>query len=185
MDKRELRNYIKGVSSSKDKDYLLQASELIIDKLENESSFKNSGSVLVYWSLPSEVFTHDAVERWSENKKVYLPVINGNELDVVPYEGLSALAKEKSFGILEPTSTTKVSIESIDIVIVPGVAFDSNCSRLGKGKGFYDRLLSGVNTLKVGICFDYQLVDEVPVEPFDIVMDMVITESQIVKGRKM
>ncbi|EJW97620.1 5-formyltetrahydrofolate cyclo-ligase, partial [gut metagenome] len=66
-----------------------------------------------------------------------------------------------------------------DIIIVPGVAFDKNRNRMGRGRGFYDRLLSDVNATKIGICFGFQISEDIPVEPFDKKMDMVITEDHI------
>ena len=63
------------------------------------------------------------------------------------------------------------------MIIVPGVAFDLQHNRLGRGRGFYDRLLSSLSAPKVGICFDFQLIDTVPTEPFDRLMDSVVSES--------
>ena len=67
----------------------------------------------------------------------------------------------------------------IDLIIVPGVAFDAQCHRLGRGRGFYDRLLSSLHAPKIGICFDFQLVPSVPVESFDHPMDHVVTETKV------
>ena len=68
----------------------------------------------------------------------------------------------------------------IDLIIVPGVAFDRQRNRLGRGKGFYDRLLSTLNVPKIGISYDFQLKDQIPVEPFDRKMDLIITEKEII-----
>jgi len=66
-------------------------------------------------------------------------------------------------------------------VIVPGVAFDSQCHRLGRGKGFYDRLLPQIpHAVKIGVCFDHQIVEELPSEPHDVLMDLVISPSLII-----
>ena len=67
----------------------------------------------------------------------------------------------------------------IDLIIVPGVAFDRQHNRLGRGKGFYDRLLSTLDVPKIGICYDFQLKDQIPAEPFDRKMDLIITEKEI------
>ena len=67
----------------------------------------------------------------------------------------------------------------IDLTIVPGVAFDRQHNRLGRGKGFYDRLLSTLDVPKIGICYDFQLKDQIPAEPFDRKMDLIITEKEI------
>lgn len=81
-----------------------------------------------------------------------------------------------SYGIEEPVGEAFTDYTSIDLIIVPGVAFDCKGNRLGRGKGFYDRLLPQISSAyKVGICFPYQLVKEVPAEVFDIRMDEIIT----------
>ena len=67
----------------------------------------------------------------------------------------------------------------IDIVIVPGVAFDKKYNRMGYGKGYYDRFLKDMTALKIGVCHSFQLVDEIPSEPHDIKMDMIVTEREI------
>ena len=85
-----------------------------------------------------------------------------------------------AFGIWEPKPDGEEAVEgAIDLIIVPGVAFDRQCHRLGRGRGFYDRLLSSLDVPKVGICFDFQLVPSVPVESFDYPMDHVVTETKI------
>ena len=82
------------------------------------------------------------------------------------------------FGIGEPTGTVFDRLEEIDMIVVPGVAFDRRGNRMGRGRGFYDRLLSTTPTAyKVGVAFDFQMFDAIPVEPFDMPMDKVIHET--------
>ena len=83
-----------------------------------------------------------------------------------------------AYGIEEPTGALFTDYATIDLVIVPGVAFDRDGNRLGRGKGYYDRLLPRIpSAYKVGICFPFQIVEEVPAEPFDIRMDEIITQQ--------
>ena len=87
-----------------------------------------------------------------------------------------------SFGILEPaTGSLFTDYDRIDLAVVPGMAFDRKGNRLGRGKGFYDRLLPLLKAPKAGICFPFQLVEAVPVEPFDTPMDYVICGSAILR----
>lgn len=79
-----------------------------------------------------------------------------------------------------PKIAWAVPENEIDLIIVPGVAFDRQRNRLGRGKGFYDRLLSTLNVPKIGISYDFQLKDQIPVEPFDRKMDLIITEKEII-----
>lgn len=152
----------------------------IFDFIEVLESFGKASSILVYWSMNDEVVTHDAVERWSKFKQVYLPVVKNDDLEIVKFEGVANMKPEPIFGILEPVSEDRVGIEAIDLIIVPGVAFDRQCRRLGRGKGYYDRLLTKSAAVKIGVAFDFQLVDEVPTESFDVSMDMVVTESELI-----
>ena len=82
---------------------------------------------------------------------------------------------------MEPVDDgTIISNDDIDLIVVPGVAFDRERNRLGRGKGYYDRLLSQLKASAIGICFDFQLKGQIPTEPFDRKMDLVITEKEII-----
>jgi 5-formyltetrahydrofolate cyclo-ligase len=83
------------------------------------------------------------------------------------------------YGIAEPTGEIFTDYAAIDFIVVPGVAFDAKGNRLGRGKGYYDRLLPRIpSAYKAGICFPFQLVEEVPAESFDIRMDIIITINE-------
>ena len=94
--------------------------------------------------------TAEFIKRWCKEKCILLPVICGNDF---------------------------TEFDKIDIAIIPGMAFDRNHNRLGRGKGFYDRLLPKIKAPKIGICFSFQVVDEVPVDELDIPLDEVWTEN--------
>lgn len=143
--------------------------------LEAHPAFGAARTVLLYHSLPDEVDTHAFVEKWSGAKRVLLPVVVGNDLELRCYTGLHDLAVG-AFGISEPTGELFTDYGSIDLVVVPGVAFDRLGNRLGRGRGYYDRLLPRIpHARKVGICFPFQIVDRVPAEAFDIRMDEVVS----------
>ncbi len=80
---------------------------------------------------------------------------------------------EAAFCVREPQGDV-FPAEGVELILVPGVAFDSRGNRLGRGKGYYDRLLAGIPAFKVGICFDFQRFDRLPAEPHDVPMDRVI-----------
>ena len=143
--------------------------------LATNAHFKNAMTVLLYHSLSDEVNTHQFLEEWCKQKQVLLPVVVGDHLELRHYYGAHEL-KTGAFGIAEPTGTLFKDYTKIDFVAVPGLAFDKNGHRLGRGKGYYDRLLPQLtNAYKAGICYPFQVVDEVPVEPTDITMDGIIT----------
>ena len=103
------------------------------------------------------------------------PVVTGDDLELRVYTGPGDLATG-AYGIEEPTGALFTDYDAIDFIVVPGVAFDRNGNRLGRGKGYYDRLLPRIpSAYKAGICFPFQIVEEVPAETFDIRMDEVIT----------
>lgn len=129
---------------------------------------------MLYHSLKDEVQTHAFIEKWSEKKRVVLPVVVGDELELRLYTGPADLSIG-SYGIAEPTGELFTDYAAIDLAVIPGVAFDAVGHRLGRGKGYYDRLLPHIGATKIGICFPFQWVEEVPAEPFDICMDEVIS----------
>lgn len=145
--------------------------------------FRQAKTVLLYHSLPDEVQTHEFIERISQDKRVILPVVAGNELILRPYTGISGL-KNGSFGIAEPTGEDFTDFDSIEIAVVPGVGFDKHGNRLGRGKGYYDRLLPKLHSYNIGICFSFQVVAEIPAEPFDHPMDEIWTEKGCISERQ-
>ncbi len=149
----------------------------ILQKIEQLDAFQKAQKVMVYWSLPDEVATHEFVKKWAKEKEVILPVVKGEVLELRKFTSMQDMRKEPVFGIYEPTGPIEKAPESIDLIVVPGVAFDSQRNRLGRGKAYYDKLLQNSQAFKVGICFDFQLVPKVPVDRFDIPMDLVVAET--------
>ena len=173
MEKKELRAQIKALKKLHTKEQLQEQSERILAKLEQHPDFIKAEKVMLYNALPDEVQTLNFLEKWRLRKKIILPTVVGD--DIVPVE----YAKETTFAvgdfnILEPQNEPYIG--DFDLIVVPGVAFDRQGNRLGRGKGYYDRFLcQHLNVKRIGICFDFQLVSEVPAEPFDIRMDEVIS----------
>lgn len=128
--------------------------------------------------MKDEVDTHTFVQKWSKKKRILLPVVVGDDLELRIYTGPEDMATG-SYGIEEPTGELFTDYATIDFIAVPGVAFDLKGNRLGRGKGYYDRLLPRIpSAYKAGICFPFQLVEEVPAESFDIRMDIIITINE-------
>ena len=151
-------------------------------QLEETELFRQASCVALYHAIPGEVQTAGFIEKWFDKKSLFLPLVINDHLRLLPYKGNEHLTPGV-FGILEPTDIEATSPQSdIDLIIVPGVAFDRQLNRMGRGKGYYDRLLSTLQAPKIGICFDFQLQDSVPVEPFDKRMDMIITEKEVITG---
>lgn len=174
LEKTELRKLVKRLKSIQSIESFYQSSEVIMSKLESLPQFKQSKTVLAYWSFDHEVFTHDFVVKWAQNKKIILPSIDGDHMNLKEFKGMDQLIEGDLYSIPEPKGDYFNNIEEIDFIIVPGIAFDRKNNRMGRGKAYYDRFLSSTDAYKAGICFDYQLFNEVPTDQYDIKMDCVI-----------
>lgn len=173
MDKKELRTHIKMLKKQHTKEQLQEQSDLILSRLERHSDFIHAGTIMMYNALPDEVQTQGFLERWHLKKRIMLPTVLGDDIIPVEYAKDTDFAVG-DFNILEPQNEPYQG--TFDLIIVPGVAFDRNGNRIGRGKGYYDRFLSQhLGVKRIGICFDFQLVAEVPTEPLDIRMDEVIS----------
>ena len=156
-------------------------SQKICCNLIETEMFQNAGCIALYYAMDDEVQTSGLIEEWYKEKTIALPVISGNAIIFHKYMGKEKLSAG-ALNIPEPIDTEQIPSEKIDLFIVPGVAFDRECSRMGRGKGYYDRYLSGINKPAIGICFGFQLLDHIPTEVHDIKMNMVITEDIILSS---
>lgn len=173
--KEEVRKQIKRLSKALSLSEKRTFSEQALIKLENNPHFIQSTVVAMYWSLDDEVLTHAFIEKWSAYKTILLPVIHGDELFFASFNGINTLSPDKQFGIAEPKTSKVFELSEIDLVVVPGVAFDEKNNRLGRGKGYYDKALKLCAAFKIGLCFPHQRVTYIPIEPHDIKLDEVIS----------
>lgn len=161
--------------------WLSEHSTEVLHRLEKTGQFRKADCIAIYHSIPGEVETASFIEKWADKKTFLLPVVEGNNIILYPYLGNHTLCTG-NFGIREPDRTACSPWDkTVDLLVVPGVAFDRQGNRLGRGKGYYDRLLTTLTATKIGICFDFQLHNQIPAEPFDITMDLIISESEILK----
>lgn len=172
--KKLLRKSIKEFKKTVDKQKILADSKHIFIQIESLPEFKLAETVLAYWSLPDEVHTHDFVMKWHQKKRILLPLVVGEDLELREFTGMDCMEVGPAFGILEPRKGSIAKDIEIDITITPGLAFDNNGNRLGRGKGYYDRLFKNKKSYKVGVCFNFQLVPMVPTEEYDVPMDKII-----------
>ncbi len=178
MEKSEVRKKIRELKRAVPLEEKLRRSEGIMRQVETLPAFQQARTVLLYWSMADEVQTHAFVEKWYKDKVLLLPCVDGDDLRLRQYTGSECMVAGEQFGIGEPTGPEFTDLDSVELIMVPGVAFDRQCNRMGRGRGFYDRLLKSTpRALKVGVAFDFQLLDEIPVEAFDVKMDAVITET--------
>ncbi len=150
-------------------------------RLQALPKWREAGKILLYVSSPEEVDTHaliqDALEK---SRKVFVPKANGKTLAICPLYDWENL-KPGSYGILEPCEILEEAHpESMDLIIVPGIAFDPRGNRIGYGGGFYDKLLKLTQGYKVGLAFSEQMLDELPTEVHDVPLDLIITDESLI-----
>ena len=166
-------------------DQLAKMSEEVVARLESFFiSHSTFHTVMAYWPLPDEPDISPLLDAWvAQGRVVLLPKVTGDDSMQLRRYTSPADLQEGAFHILEPIGEPFTDYDQIDVALVPGVAFDAAGHRLGRGRGYYDRFLSklyspshfpALSPLKIGVCFPFQRVAEVPSEPHDILMDEVI-----------
>lgn len=183
MDKKELRQIIRAEKKKHTVAELALLSEQIAQVLLHHPRLVSARTILLYHALPDEVDTKRVLsELKKQGKMVLLPkVVSETEMTIHPYLDEESLQKDSSFGIMEPDNAPFTDYSSIDLMIIPGMAFDDECHRLGRGKGYYDRFLARVpdNIYKIGVCFPFQMLRSVPSEATDVTMNEVVSLSNI------
>lgn len=152
-------------------------SAAILEQVEQLPEFEKAETVLLYYSLPDEVQTESFLNKWTGKKVLVLPVVDGEDLILKEYA--PGKTGRGHMSINEPVGTAVIDPSQIEFAVIPGVAFDAACNRLGRGRGFYDRLLPQIKCKTAGVGYHLQLVEEIPVEAFDKPLDMVITEERL------
>lgn len=158
---------------------LLCMSEEVFSVLEITGVFHDAQNICIYNSMPDEVSTKEFINRWCGQKKFYLPVIENDRIVLRQLKEDTNFIKSK-IGVYEPQGENFTDCEKLDLIIVPGVAFDRKGNRLGRGKGYYDGFLKQIKATKVGVCFDFQLKDDIPHDERDIKMDMIVSENDLI-----
>ncbi len=180
MTKKELRQQIKQLKAMTPVAVRKVEAAMVFKTIKAMPVWQQAQHILCYWSLPDELPTHESVNEWlADGKNIYLPRVKGDDLEIVPYHGAQSLDDNNKFHIGEPVGDA-VSPDCLELIIVPAVALDGHRNRLGRGKGFYDRLLSGTTCPTIGVACDFQLVDEVPVEPHDRPLDCIVTSDAVI-----
>lgn len=194
MTKSEVRQEIRRRKAACSAEERASLSREVTAKLVATPQWQHAQTVLLYHSLPDEVATHDLItEALSAGKRVLLPVVVGDDLELRFLPTPDSL-REGAFHILEPTGAPFTDYAAIDLAVIPGVAFTPDGRRLGRGRGYYDRLLVRFSTPSfnhspsleerepagepspylIGLCWPFQLLADLPTEPHDLSMNAVI-----------
>ena len=183
--KTQLKQSILEKRNSSSKEEIAEQSKLIENKLFNLGQYKNSKTIMFFVSFNSEVYTHEMIKKSLMEKTVIVPKVVHHEIEpsvIIDFDNLISSGK---FGILEPIETMKIAYKNIDLVLVPGIAFDTEGHRIGYGFGYYDKFLTKVpKAIKIGLCFDFQVVDKVSREEHDVPVDIIVTEKRVIECKK-
>ena len=181
-EKNALRKQMKESRLNLSEEEFVAKSKAIVNTILEFPAYKEAQKVMVYIPMAGEVnIKHLFGPAWESEKELYVPVCEGQAPGVMQ----AALYKKKSItsitklGVQEPVFARFIEPEEIDLVLVPGLAFDRQGHRLGYGKGYYDRFVPRLNekAVKLGIAFDLQVLSEIPYENHDQFLDGLITEK--------
>lgn len=180
MSKQTIREQLLTARRSVPQFEVLQRSEAVHKRLHGLAEFNQASTVLCYVSCRGEVDTLPVLEQCiARGVSVFAPRIDGTTMEWRRFSGFNSL-KRGRFGILEPTKDSPLYASHDDaVVLVPGVAFTPHGDRLGMGGGYFDQFLATSTCFRVGLAFDYQIVDSLPHEEHDQIMDVIVTESTI------
>lgn len=185
MEKKLIRKEILEKRKNLSQETRSAYSKKIIDKIFNSEAYKNSKTIMTFISFSDEVDTHDFIKKAIEDgKKIVVPITYPKTKALKPSWVKDFDELEPGFyDILAPKKEYERFIDSkeIDLIIVPGVAFRKDGYRVGYGGGYYDRFLSKLpNTPKIAIGFNIQVVEDLPTDNFDIPVDYIYTERNII-----
>ena len=182
IKKDKIRKQILEKRSSLSHEEVDKKSELIIENLT--PYLKNAQNIMIFMDMKNEVRITKLIELYPEKNFFISKIVNSKnrEMKINKYNE-NELVLHK-FGYYESSSDDFYDEKILDIVVVPALAFDSSKNRIGFGGGYYDTFLNKVrgknkNTLFIGVCYDFQMIEEVPIEGHDITLDLVINESEV------
>jgi len=182
IKKDEIRKQILEKRTNLSLEEVDKKSELIIENLT--PYLKNAQNIMIFMDMKNEVRITKLIELYPEKNFFISKIVNSKnrEMKINKYNE-NELVLHK-FGYYESSSDDFYDEKILDIVIVPALAFDSSKNRIGFGGGYYDTFLNKVreknkNTLFIGVCYDFQMIEEVPIEGHDITLDLVINESEV------
>jgi len=176
--KQEIRIKLIAQRESLDKNTKDIASDIITKVFFDAKLIEGKNNILCYLPVNNEIETKLLIDNLQAlQKNVYVPAYDKEKGQYVfaRFNGWDNLAIGP-FDVRQPVDSHET--DSIDLAVLPGVAFDTQGNRLGYGKGVYDKLLASMDCIKIGFAYDFQVVDELPIEEHDLKMDMVITEKR-------
>lgn len=180
--KSQIRDEMKNMRKALDKTVVLEKSQSAQKIFLESKIYQDSKVLMLYMPLGNEVSTLEIIKNaFDDGKTVLVPVTDSSTFEITAHKISKETEFEKGvFSLCEPKYKEQFDKDKIDVVIVPGVAFSRNGSRIGFGKGCYDKFLKNCTATKVGFCYDFQITNEFENDEFDVEMDYIVTEKEII-----
>ena len=189
MDKKNIRKSILKIRNNMDINEKKRMDYIIEKKFLSSSEYLSSSNIFIYISYGSEINTKNIIlTSIKNNKNIYVPRIDSKtkNMDAVKIISFDKLVMN-AYGILEPSNNEEaIDPDKLDLIVVPGVAFDKNNGRMGYGAGYYDRYFYKISEKdykrikKVALAYDFQIIDKVPMNENDVPVDSIITTSNVI-----
>lgn len=187
MDKVILRNAMKSLLGKISPDERHTRSLAACNIFSETREFHDATLIMLFLSMENEVETTTlAIQAWKSAKSIAVPRVYWEQRVIEPVEinSLDSQSNRGSASLREPAQGRVIPLGMIDLVVVPGLAYDRRGFRVGRGKGFYDRFLAQkeLHGLRVALCFHEQVLSEnIPVEPHDVPMHLIITDREVIR----
>ena len=190
VEKENLRRYMLRLRDRQSVGEIEQKSQDIIDQVLHLHEYVRARGIACYVNKDSEVNTRPLIRATlDQEKRVLIPVVKKGDIELF-YSEIKDLGSELApgtFGILEPKpeNVHPVSLDTVDVMFVPGIVWDREGYRLGWGRGYFDRVIKNLpqHVRSAGLAFNMQLIGKVPRDQFDVPVDMVVTESRVIRCR--
>ena len=184
MTKPDLKRSLRSERVQMSERVVREKSLRIYHRLIDMPAYQLARCIACYVSIKNEVDTKTVIQKAIDSgKQVGVPVTREDgDMDFQAIAGLSDL-RPVHYGLREPVPDSKKVLlpHTIDLILVPGIAFDRSGHRIGSGGGYYDRFLARTEVIRIGLSYGFQIIDRVPAEPHDEKMDLIITENEVIK----
>lgn len=181
MGKVEIREKLREMRRDLTSKYIEDASQKIYDKVVDMDVVKNAKNVLIYSNFDNEVKTANLTGWLLYNgKKVYLPAVDKGQMHAADIKSAQLILS--GFGTAQPdlADAQVITPDKIDLVILPGIAFDYAKNRIGFGKGYYDAYLKETKAYRLALAYDFQVIDNIETDAFDEKVDCIVTPDAVI-----
>lgn len=183
--KNRIRNEMKAKRRFMEKTEVVEKSQRAAEIFLNSEIYRSAKMIMLYMPLGNEADTSEIIKKaFADGKSLVLPVTEEatGKITPVAFEE-NAVFLKGGFSVAEPKNSVEVKKSEIDVVLVPGIAFDKKGARVGFGKGCYDMFLADSRAKKVGFCYEFQICEEIPADEYDVKMDFLLTETELMETK--